>query len=712
MGFFSDVGSSISSSFDGVKSLINGLAGTSTHEAVKKDVRLFWAYGGNKCSESDINNGGIWPAVHEILNFSNMKISFQCGAGKTLCDDCSDSDSNSKFYVNLTADSLLSQFISQGQMESLGGVNTIGIPTQISNLVNKPWLWMPPGGLYAIGGGPSTCIRDVISNIISFSRPNTNGLSVQGKKASWLYFEEVMPLKGDFETYTSPDFSIAKWEDADGSITPDTNGMRFENGPAGDFTNATLPIRYKDVYRVFSKLSANSTLTGFLSAYVGDDVYPTSVALVLQASIHSAGYNTEVTSHFLDEFNKTYVGSLQGGMAVLWVNNADKKSGSADGLNKVLLDLSTGSFVIPIDLKKCLLAGAQSVGSTSMTLQVGLGMYVMRDAYLVGIGEASKLNSKGGIRYTFNLNNPSTSSFNQSTTIDMIDWSTTIGTISSGCTDCSPVACTNGVPVIKDSGTCGTRINAEFKIIEDNAQKLLKNFKSSITTAANSQQGVINGITNLISTFKSTEGYIRLQATDAKKVDVINKLSSNLGSILTKIQKTNQEVAGILEPNGKSWEYDNVRQNICTQSATIGEASAIYNELKSSYDSIKDIFTDVDQLINATPVKDTDKFDIEAALNSVKNGLTTLFHAQNAASDSSAAVSKGETANPGEDDGFTPTTTGGDGDGGGGSSGNNQTPAKTGGLSDSVKYILAAVGALLVVGVVVYFIRRRRAAAA
>lgn len=587
----------------------------------------------------DTNNPGFWwfgpgpfkwPAIDAVFDFTNTKVSFECGA--TAVDESKTAvDGKTGFLANVVCPLLMRKTMQNGVAVDQSVTRTTqNVKDDLTGLVQKFWTWTPPGGAYVsnVDGNPA-----IIGGVL-------DGLP---RIANWTAFTTIMKIADGGSNWTEWDTLKGKGE-SDYSLTNSAisvpgvgsvNGIQF------------VPFYKSDTLQLLKNANINNSRLN-----ISD--FPLSYSITIQAYLSTdAGKMVDLTGPMMDLY-----GIPKAGADMQWDQPSktvtfkvtNYQCSGVDQMAKVLVLLCTDGLKFPINFSTL-----GDINASKVRFCFNVKMVMMNGAYVFNGGE------DGGLMldYAFRLVNPATASLGQNSTVYMLDWTSGVDSSASACVDgcstglgtdeykkcvsaCRSTVCSGGqIATQYAAGTCGREINNTFGKIETQLDGLIQNFVNSTSIALSSSGSTIRSIQGFISNLRATPFYSLDILRDTRTT--IEKFSSDLQSLSNRVNLIRETIQSQLQIDLNDYGTTPNSAQICNLSDSVDKALAIQATVNSTYDGIRSVFTGIVTLVddkkgslNALLTSDPSKFNLDALLNGVRTNLTEL--ARNMANQQSAGA--------------------------------------------------------------------------
>ena len=675
-----------------------------------------WCWG-EQSGKSDLT----WSALDKILDFNGSTLMFECGCPnrQPLC-----TQDDSVFYIVITFPRLFGKVWQNGALfpaddptkpNTYLAVDETYVRSQISGLVDTPWMYGMPGGLFgtssnldflpsAIAGSDWRKLE--LTNFgTSTSVPNDNTQPNDKPYITWGDLEAA--LGGQIPT------SWNNWNSVEhlngGNITiANTNPLflaldpRLRQGPSAN----GIIFNLHDIYNTLSAASAHSTY-GIAGGFPGSMFVDIVMGLYTDVPAETS-YNDGVGGDpvsIAQDFYRFHTQTANGGsnfmtqitpptadaVGMRWrITGASTDPAHIDevtDMTQLFVELQKG-LSIPIHLDKL---GDSKFAHSSLRFSFQLNISILNGAYLRTIPVQN---------FDFKFRAPTTQStkISASTTVYDFDWTTPIYHNGSAIQGSVPVPdCAGGYPFGRVSGTCGDMANEKFGGYIDDITKLIGQLTDSANSVNNAGANVLGTITQTIESIKASPGW---SVMTASQQNALQQFEGAINTIGNQIASTQQQVNQLIAKHAN--ETDNFTKTgvvdiggLCSAGTTLQEIETISNQVTAWNANIVNLFTDMKTQFAGINV-DSDTFNMSTALNSIQVTLTDLNTKYTDFQDKAAKATDGSTLPP--DSGLTPNV----------AAPVAPTTTPQTGLPKWAVYVLSAVGALLFIGIVIAIYRARQ----
>lgn len=669
---------------------------SSSYDQKPTTTSIYWQYGTQQLNLADNATVDTWKTLQAFFDLNQGYCTFNCPAYTTTT--CTETFSVGIAFPNLFIKQLDS-VDAQGHLLPHGLVIPHPQPEQIDPtmraLVTQPWLCNPPGGLFAV---QQEEVHHVKQNPLSWIGGHNEEDSYSENTnffVEWRYLERVInktsPQDLGFDDVdTGMRFQFHKWaigneqtqflQDKSDAITMyDPNNptitSTLQTGAAGSNDFCTPA----NIYRCFDDLSSTREK---ISTYACSFILEISCQFQLGGkggnpvqmipAFLACSENSELAKYCEHPDDKTQT------LLRFILQDTDSQD-KWNAINRLISDLTINNFRIPLDLTASLSTSANTIAEM-MSVSFSIIFYTCNkgQAFFPTLNQNPPTSTTGdatipttpeeGVQFDLYLKG-AIGGFNQATTADMIDWSTTVGSNTSSCISCTQASCDDVTQStqLSDSttnGSCAESAIGQAANYQSDQYRLVHNFIVSVAGALDGQTDVINTIQQTIAALQSTPGYNnKLQFTSDQQAVVV-QFSNNLTNLNTTVQGIEILLKQDLNPSGDTKTYGVAYDAIkagsipCLPVDSGNAMLQIDQKVQAAYAQLKTIFAGLSAALanvkglDATihGISDPDftggTFDLGTALSSISTVFNTLNTLMATETDRASAATDGQNLPP------------------------------------------------------------------
>ena len=708
---------------------------------------VWWSWGIPNQPDGDVNTypnrtARDWGPFNEMFNFNDGVTRFNCGPSAT--PDVTDHRTN--FSVEMYFGNLMRRMVqiddNSDSSVSIGeraGKNDIAsadrkqIIAALRNLVNKPWTWAPPGGMFILGAG-TVALHPVFGSTTSTNKYTISSPSDK-KLLGWEYFEKLV-YKKVIDDANIRDWE--SWEDSDDFIDIPIGELErlgaAANGkiPGHNHKVKKVKVSLNQVYNEFASVRDNAgAFAGWLDieddGSGSDKVYPGAIALTIGISI-TGGHNGSVGTAFENGVMKKAVSKIVDRYAlaglserniivnpttdtITWLCRDKRDTSKITEIASVLELLANNKgFAIPIDLSDIKFSAKSQVKTLEISTNITF--------YACGGGAKCVFNS--GV-YPMHLVGSNIGSLSKKTSIYNIDWRTTLDGTGSPCEllgskkakeRCRSIQCSpNTSPPVGLNGSCSRYVRGQYNEMLGGAVNDVNLFRETIEDLKYNTGSTLDLIKILIGQLKSTSWWRTSSGKLKDAIEEFQRVFDNFKTgfydrALNKISKT------FPEANKQDILVDNVAYSVCTKVASLSDLNNLVIELKSTIEPMQKAIKNFEgaledsELFKSSTTQTSSDYSatLDQAFRAVKLALNRQMDKIIAAGDAGTVANnaqedtspvKDDDDNDTFDDGLDPRTT---------------DEEDGGGFPTWAIYAIVGVGSLIAIGAIIAIVRKRQKA--
>lgn len=634
-----------------------------------------------------------WPQMMGMFDMRNFSVSMNCTAISGFFPEYQQHiDDRTTFVMSAQFPDMFRTLPSNWASQSY---DMNGTRALVDNLIDKPWVYEPPGGLFSLYNG-----REYF--VVLGPRHSSNQMGALGHpptiKATnfdlvgWDSFETIISTMNSSErewerwgtslggAYNSHDITFGEME----SIQGGTFAGRYRN-------NVGMHVNLTNVYNSFSKLKANANNPIF-----ADTEFPGSIAVAISATVTGIPANSSTpTTPLLDcmhkyrEYHKLPKAEDPTNTTHVFKCTTRGPSGNNDRntIAMILYQMKTG-MNIPVSLKDIKLGPGNNLKKARFEFE--FAVYVCAGGWTMKLSETQQVR-----HFDLGLTNTTTADWSNRMRVASVDFTVPRGSLGSTCVgSCRYTHCPNlGRQSQMISGSCSGRGNY-FDKLQAGAEKLVSDFQLTTRETGKGEKYVIQKMIDTVTKIRNmSTGYAKLDQNVKNSVDTVGQALNAASRRLDEITALVSTLYSATD-NKDKWQSEHpcidLNRNVISE---------VYHDITSLHN---DVITEFQRLIALTQ---TDSYksatsgdltapDIPATIKTLNSAIANIDRTLRVLYDAANNATDGTTSHPEDDDKDDDAADNKD-------DANLDSNDGGGGLPKWAIYTMAGVGGLIVMGVVI-----------